>query len=181
MMQKRASPSSTDAITLLTKDHQEVKELFKTYGKLVDERADDEQKAMLAVQICTMLTVHATIEEEIFYPAARAALTDDQDLLDDAQVEHASAKELIAQILAMAPGEALHDAKVRVLGEYIDHHVKEEQNEMFPKLRKAALDLAALGHALGERKEELMADMDSSAEAGILAVPKPAEPKGRGR
>jgi hemerythrin-like domain-containing protein len=175
-MQKRAAPASTDAITLLTKDHQDVKELFRTYDKLVDEEGDDEQKAMLAVQICTMLTVHAAIEEEIFYPAARAALTDDQELLDEAQVEHASAKDLIAQILEMEPGEALYDAKVRVLGEYIDHHVKEEQDEMFPKLRKAGLDLQAIGEALSERKEELMADIDSSAEAGILAVPKPGEP-----
>ena len=168
-----STPSSrTDAISLLTNDHKEVKQLFKTYDKLVDDEAGKEQRAMLAVQICTMLTVHATIEEEIFYPAARKALREDQDLLDEAQVEHASAKDLIAQILTMKAGEALYDAKVKVLGEYIDHHVKEEQEEMFPKLKKTGLDLAAIGEELSERKEALMAEMDSSDEAGSLAVPK---------
>jgi hemerythrin superfamily protein len=164
--------SSTDAISLLTNDHKEVKQLFKTYDKLIDGEADEEQKAMLAVQICTMLTVHATIEEEIFYPAARKALREGEDLLDEAQVEHASAKDLVAQILTMKAGEALYDAKVKVLGEYIDHHVKEEQEEMFPKLKKTGVDLAAIGEELSERKEVLMAEMDSSAEAGVLAVPK---------
>ena len=164
--------SRADAISLLTNDHKEVKQLFKTYDKLVDDEADEEQRAMLAVQICTMLSVHATIEEEIFYPAARKALREDEDLLDEAQVEHASAKDLIAQILTMKAGEALYDAKVKVLGEYIDHHVKEEQEEMFPKLKKTGLDLAAIGEELSERKEVLMAEMDSSAEAGVLAVPK---------
>jgi hypothetical protein len=169
---KGTTSLKTDAISLLTNDHKEVKELFKTYDKLVDDEADDEEKAMLAVQICTMLTVHATIEEEIFYPAARDALPDDEDLLDEAEVEHASAKELIAQIVAMEPGEALYDAKVKVLGEYINHHVKEEQEEMFPKLKKVGLDLAALGDELSERKEELMTEMDSNAEAGVVATPK---------
>ena len=115
----RLPRKAADAISLLTNDHKEVKQLFKTYEKLVDDEADEEQRAMLAVQICTMLTVHATIEEEIFYPAARKALREDEDLLDEAQVEHASAKDLIAQILAMNAGEALYDAKVKVLGEYI--------------------------------------------------------------
>jgi hemerythrin superfamily protein len=104
-----------------------------------------------------MLTVHATIEEEIFYPAARAAEVD-ADLLDEADVEHASAKDLISQIESMSPDDDLYDAKVSVLGEYIDHHVQEEEGEMFPKCRKSEMDLAALAEALAERKSELMAE-----------------------
>ena len=132
------------------------KKLFKQYEKLADAEADGEERQALAEQICTMLTVHATIEEEIFYPAAREAEVED-DLLDEAEVEHASAKDLIAQIQSMSPDDELYDAKVTVLGEYIDHHVQEEEGEMFPKCRRAKMDLAGLAEALAERKAELMA------------------------
>src|SRR4029077_4490037 len=101
------------------------------------------------------LTIHATSEEEIFYPAAREAGVE-SDLLDEAEVEHASAKDLIAQIRAMSPDEDLYDAKVTVLGEYIDHHVQEEEQEMFPKCRKAKMDLADLAAQIAKRKSELM-------------------------
>ena len=113
-----------------------MKKLFKQYEKLADAEADGEERQALAEQICAMLTVHATVEEEIFYPAAREAEVD-SDLLDEAEVEHASAKDLIAQIQEMAPDDELYDAKVKVLGEYIDHHVQEEEGEMFPKCRRA--------------------------------------------
>ena len=106
--------------------------------------------------------MHATIEEELFYPAAREAEVD-ADLLDEAEVEHASAKELIAQIEAMSPDEDLYDAKVTVLGEYIDHHVKEEEGELFPKCRKSDMDLEGLGEALAARKQELTAEMAEMA------------------
>ena len=99
--------------------------------------------------------MHAQIEEEIFYPAAREALPSD-DLLDEAKVEHDSAKGLIAQIESSTPGDELFDAQVTVLGEYVKHHIKEEQNELFPKLRRARMDLKALGQALAERKDALM-------------------------
>jgi hemerythrin superfamily protein len=108
-----------------------------------------------------MLTVHATIEEELFYPAARENSTE-QDLLDEAEVEHASAKDLIAQIEGMDAGDELYDAKVKVLGEYIDHHVKEEE-ELFPKVKRAKLDLEALGGELAARKQELQAEVESAA------------------
>lgn len=108
--------------------------------------------------ICAELTRHATIEEEIFYPAARQA-PEEEDLLDEAEVEHATAKELIAQLEAMQAGDEVYDAKVTVLGEYIDHHVKEEQNEMFPRVKKAKLDLQALGEKMLERKQELQEEM----------------------
>jgi len=152
-----ATAAKTDATALLARDHAEVKKLFKQYEKLADAEAEGEERQALAERICAMLTVHATIEEEIFYPAAREADVED-DLLDEAEVEHASAKDLIAQIQAMSPDEALYDAKVTVLGEYIDHHVQEEENEMFPKCRRAEMDLAGLAERLAERKSELLAE-----------------------
>jgi hemerythrin superfamily protein len=152
-----AAAARTDATALLQRDHAEVKKLFKQYEKLADAEADGAERGELAAQICAMLTVHATIEEEIFYPAARAAEVD-ADLLDEADVEHASAKDLISQIESMSPDDDLYDAKVSVLGEYIDHHVQEEEGEMFPKCRKSEMDLAALAEALAERKSELMAE-----------------------
>ena len=159
-----AAQKKTDAIVLLSADHKEVDALFKEYEKLCKADADDGEKGLLAAQICAMLTVHATIEEELFYPAARAALEDDgQDLLDEAVVEHASAKDLIAQIEDANPGDELFDAKVQVLGEYIRHHVKEEETELFPKVKKAKADLVALGAALAARKEELVSEQEAAS------------------
>ena len=142
-----ARAAKTDATVMLQRDHADVKKLFKQYEKLADAEADGAERQALATQICQMLTVHATIEEEIFYPAAR-----------EAEVEHASAKDLIAQIESMSPDDDLYDAKVTVLGEYIDHHVQEEENEMFPKCRRAKMDLAGLAERMAERKSELMAE-----------------------
>jgi hypothetical protein len=152
-----ARAGKTDATALLERDHADVKKLFKQYEKLADADAEGAERQALAMQICQMLTVHATVEEEIFYPAARAAEVE-ADLLDEAEVEHASAKDLIAQIQSMSPDDDLYDAKVTVLGEYIDHHVQEEENEMFPKCRRADMDLAGLAEQLAERKSELMAE-----------------------
>lgn len=149
--------ASTDAVALLTADHKEVKARFKEYEKLADADASDADKQRLAQEICAMLTVHATIEEEIFYPAVREAL-DEPDLVDEATVEHATAKDLIAQIEDSSPDDELYDAKVKVLAEYIEHHVKEEEGEMFPKAKKAGLDLPGLGEQLSARKEELQLD-----------------------
>jgi len=153
-----APAKAQDAVQLLTADHKEVNALFKEYQKLVDAEAPDGEKEALARQICLMLTVHATTEEEIFYPAARNAI-EEEDLLDEAEVEHGSAKELIAQIEAASADEPLYDAKVKVLGEYIQHHVKEEEGELFPKVKKAKVDLVKLGEQIALRKEELMPEM----------------------
>ena len=147
-----------DAVQLLTADHKQVKGLFKEYDKLVESDKGDKEKEALARQICLMLTVHATVEEEIFYPAARKAI-EEEDLLDEAEVEHGSAKDLIAQIESSTPSDSLYDAKVKVLGEYIDHHVKEEEGELFPKVKKAKLDLAGLGTEMAARKGELMPEL----------------------
>lgn len=149
---ERNAAKPVDAIKLLKDDHKEVKTYFKQYEELEDE-AD---KQALADKICMALTVHAQVEEEIYYPATREAI-DDDDLLDEAEVEHASAKQLIAEIQAMKAGDRLFDAKVTVLGEYINHHVEEEETEMFPESRDSDLDLKALGAQMAARKSELMA------------------------
>jgi hypothetical protein len=117
---------------------------------------------------CSWPRPRTKVEEEIFYPAVRAAI-DDDDLMDEADVEHAGARELIAQLEDMEPGDDHYDAKVTVLGENVDHHVKEEQDEMFPKARKAKLDLAALGAAMLERKRELRASDGGSAKKNRAA------------
>ena len=148
------SPNTTqiDAIDLLEQDHKNVKALFEQYEGLSDRSRASKKK--LATQICLELSKHATAEEEIFYPAVREA-TGDDDLMDEATVEHASAKDLIAQILSMNADEDLYDAKVKVLSEQIEHHVGEEEGEMFPKARKANLDLDGLGAAIAARKAEI--------------------------
>lgn len=160
-----AKRDSHDAIQLLTNDHKEVKKLFKAYDQLMEADGDNDEKQTLAQQICTMLTAHATVEEELFYPAAREVLADDEDLVDEADVEHASAKALIAQIESSTPEDPLYDAKVKVLGEYIDHHVKEEEGEMFPKVKKSDLDLEQLGADMAARKEELLAELTEGQPA----------------
>ena len=147
-----------DAVSLLSADHAEVKQMFETYRQLVDENADDEQRGELARRICSMLTVHAEIEEEIFYPAMRENI-DDSLVLDEAEVEHEAATDLIKQIEDMDAGDALFDARVIVLGEYVDHHVQEEENELFPLAEKSGVDLDELGAELASRKRELMATL----------------------
>ena len=151
---RSASKRPADAISLLKADHKEVKGWFEQF----DKTDDDAKKQELAIKICTALKVHAQIEEEIFYPAAYDALDEEgDDMLDEAEIEHASAKELIAQIEASSVGEPLFDAKVTVLGEYIDHHVKEEENELFPECRASSMDLKAIGEQMTARKAELIA------------------------
>ena len=147
----------TDAIALLTADHREVTELFEQFEKLTDRAKVSKKK--LADQICTALRVHTQIEEEIFYPAVREAIDEAEDKLDEAVVEHAAAKDLIQQIQEMDPDEDLYDAKVKVLSEEIEHHVEEEEKELFPMVKKSGLDLAALGQEMASRKQELMATM----------------------
>ncbi|MDB5804044.1 MAG: hemerythrin [Betaproteobacteria bacterium] len=154
------TPATPDAVALLRADHKAVTELF---GKFEKMRGDTPQKKALVERICNELTVHTEIEEEIFYPAARAAIKDD-DMLDEAQVEHNGAKQLIADLRGLQPGEDMYDAKVTVLSEYIKHHVKEEQNEMFPKVKKTKLDLKALGAQMLARKQELMGNIDKISQ-----------------
>ena len=162
-----ATRGEKDACDLLDADHRAVKKLFNQYDELAGSTAQRSmlQRMEIAKEICRQLTVHAQIEEEIFYPQLRETFRK-TDLLAEAEVEHAAAKLLIAQIEAAAePGETV-DAKVKVLGEYIDHHVKEERNEIFPKARSArGLDLTAMRDELVARKEELLAELGEMAAA----------------
>src|SRR5450432_3150837 len=153
-----------DAIAMLMADHKKVKKLFSDFDKLKEE-GSDEDKSAIVEQICNELKIHTELEEEIFYPAVRKAI-DDADLMDEALVEHAGAKELIAQLEEASPDDDLYDAKVTVLGEQIDHHVKEEEGDMFPKAKKANVDTAVLGAQMLDRKAELMADMGLDKGAG---------------
>lgn len=159
---QRSAISKNEAITQLTADHARVKKMFKQYDRLAKGDAGDKEKKQLAAMICAELTAHATAEEEIFYPAARAAINE-PELVDEADVEHASAKDLIAQIEGSSPSDDHYDAKVKVLGEYIDHHVQEEEGEMFPKVRRAKVDTVALGEQIVARKQEIMLQASSSA------------------
>jgi hemerythrin-like domain-containing protein len=148
---------SQDAIALLTKDHREVAEMFEQFEQLSD-RAKASKKRLVD-QITTALKLHTQIEEEIFYPAVREASDALGDSVDEAVVEHAAAKDLIAQLDEMDPDDELYDAKVKVLSEQIEHHVEEEEKEMFPKVKKLGLDLAALGQDMAARKDELAASV----------------------
>lgn len=148
-----------NAIELLTEDHKKAKKLFKEFESIKDSKDSDDKKSALVNEILMALTIHTQLEEEIFYPAARAAIKD-QDIMDEAEVEHAGAKELISQLETMSPGDDLYNAKVKVLSEYVDHHVKEEETEMFPMVKKTKLDMDKLGMELMELKEELETDME---------------------
>lgn len=142
-----------EATVLLRADHKLVNELFEEYEKT---RSTSKKKDLVA-KICTELTVHAQVEEEIFYPAVKNALKD-KELIPEAMVEHATLKELIAQVEGVQPDGEMFDAKIKVMSEYVKHHVKEEQNEIFPKAKAADMDLVALGMKITERKEELLAE-----------------------
>ena len=150
-MSKR-SPKAPDAIVLLRADHKHVSELFAAY----EGTRSLPKKRALVKQICTELSAHAQVEEEIFYPAVKAALKD-KELVPEATVEHATLKALISQIEGVEPGDEMFEARVTVLAEYVKHHVKEEQNEMFPKAKTSRLDMAELGSQLAARKQQLLA------------------------
>ncbi len=148
-----------DAIALLKADHRKVEDLFEKFEKAKSDSA----KKTLVEQICTELSVHTAIEEEIFYPACNGAI--EEDLLDEAYVEHDGAKVLIAELMQSAPGADFYDAKVKVLSEEIKHHVKEEEKRaegMFAQAREAGLDMDALGDQMAARKKELLAQFKAN-------------------
>ncbi|MCL6740829.1 hemerythrin domain-containing protein [Sphingomonas sp. RB56-2] len=148
-----------DAVALLKEDHRAVKELFAEFEKASGEG----RKQKLATQICLELSVHAKIEEEIFYPACEGKV--EEDLLKEAYVEHDGAKLLIAEIVAGDPSDDFYDAKVKVLQEQIEHHVEEEEKRLeglFAQARKADLDMDALGEKLAARKQELIAEYQAN-------------------
>jgi len=146
-----------DAIDLLLDDHKRIKKLFKEFDKAA-KKDDRIGKVEIALQLCEELTAHAAVEEDLFYPAMRAVFADEH-LLNEAEVEHDSAHELIAQILTMNGHEALYDAKVAVLREHIERHVAEEENQILPKARKSKLDLHKLATAMQERRLEMTVEL----------------------
>jgi len=148
----KATPVHKEATAMLRADHKLVSELFEQYEK----SRSPAKKKELVTQICKELTVHAQVEEEIFYPAVKAALKD-HELIPEASVEHATLKDLIAQVEGLEPDGEMFDAKIKVMSEYVKHHVKEEQNEIFPKARATQLDMTELGAQISARKQELMA------------------------
>jgi hypothetical protein len=154
-----AETKAKDAVALLKEDHRTVEDLFAQFEKASGEG----RKQKLATNICLELSVHAKIEEEIFYPACEGKV--EEDLLKEAYVEHDGAKLLIAEIMAGEPSDEFYDAKVTVLQEQIEHHVEEEEKRLeglFAQARKAGLDMDALGEQLAARKAELTAEYEAS-------------------
>ena len=156
---KPKNGAAQDALAVLKTDHDKVKNLFLEFESLKELDDEDERKAELVDEICYELTVHAMLEEEIFYPAVRAAI--DDDMMDEADIEHAGARELISQLEVMYPGDDHFDATVTVLGEEVAHHIDKEENAMFDAARGAGIDLADLSEQLLARKDELDEDLSS--------------------
>ena len=172
--QGRSAAQTPDILSLLAADHAEVRAAFDEYEDMGEDEDQSPDRQALARRICQMLTVHATIEEEFFYPAAREAGVD-SDLLDEAKVEHASAKTLIAELEAASPDDRLYDAKVKVLGEYVRHHADEEEGELFQECRRTKMDLYGIVMPMATRRAELMqADEAAGAGRGKRAAKKPA-------
>jgi hemerythrin-like domain-containing protein len=156
--------SSPDAIEILTEDHDKIIQLLEEFQKLqMDAEDDEDAKQILIEKACTELTIHSQVEEEFFYPALRDAL-DDASLLDEAEVEHAIANQLITELESMEPGDDLYEAKFTVLGEYVRHHISEEQEKIFPKVKNAKLDLESLGAEIHRREDELRAEFGMPEE-----------------
>jgi hemerythrin-like domain-containing protein len=165
------------AIELLMSDHRKVEMLFDQYEE--EKEGDEETKRQLATQICGELTVHAQVEEELFYPWLRENLDDEKmELVEEADVEHQSAKDLIAQIEAATEIDETYDAKVKVLGEYVKHHVEEEENEIFKEVRDMKEELDELGQEMAARKAELMEEMGLGEESDAMMAAQ--QQKGRG-
>ena len=158
---QQAGMEAISAIDLLEEDHRLVEGFFEEYEDL--EAATE--KGQLGLKICLALQVHAQIEEEIFYPAACEAIKQDE-LIDEAIVEHAAAKQLIAEIESMEASDELYDAKVKVLGEQVSHHIEEEEDELFPQVKSSELDLVALGKKMAERKATLFQQVADGGEPG---------------
>jgi len=163
-----------DIITMLKDDHKRAKKAFRDFAKL-DAQEDTAECLALVTQTCGELKVHATLEEELIYPAARSVLSD-EDLIDEAEVEHATFKSLIQQLESMSPQDDKFAATFTVLGEYIEHHVGEEEGEMFPMLAKAELDWPALNKEIVARRQELMEEFLPEAANDASSASKSRRP-----
>ena len=156
MPSRKQEKSGTDAITLLKQDHEAVRQMFEEF-----EKADEDRKFELAAEICQALTVHATIEEEIFYPQVREAI-EAEDMMLEAEIEHDTVKNLIERVQEGEVDETQLSAMIKVMNEYVNHHVNEEQRRMFPRVKRSDIDLEALGKELLERKTELEAELQAA-------------------
>jgi len=169
---KAGAAPKQDAVALLKADHRKVEDLFEQY----EAASRDSLKAKLAKEICLELVVHTMLEEEIFYPACRAQKVEHDDL-DEAQVEHDGAKVLIREVMSQSPSDDYFDAKVKVLSEYIKHHVGEEEKPksgIFTKAKKAGVDMIAVGGQIAARKAELMADTQGDEPPHFIALQREA-------
>jgi hemerythrin superfamily protein len=153
----RAGAAELNALELLENDHQKVIKMFDQFEKIKEDEDDDDKQALVE-NACAELTLHTRLEEELFYPALREVL-EESDLLDEAEVEHATAKQLITELNAMQPGDDLYDAKFTVLGEYVKHHIQEEEKQICPKVKKAKMDIDSLGDEMRQRKTALREEL----------------------
>jgi len=157
MAKSKAKAAAGGAIEMLKEDHAKVQKAFKEFEKM--DREDIATLQQMVQTVCEELKIHTTLEEEIFYPAVRDAI-DDEDIMNEAAVEHETAKMLIDQLENMGPDDPNYTATFTVLGEYVQHHIKEEEGEMFPEAKKSDLDMEELGQRMKQRKEELMGKME---------------------
>ena len=179
MARKNSSRARPLALELLESDHRKVEALFEQYEE--EKEADEDTKRPIAERICGELTVHAQMEEEIFYPWLRENLSEeDMELVEEALVEHSTAKDLIAQHEGAEIDET-YDARVKVLSEYIKHHVQEEEGEIFEKCADMQEELDELGQQMAARKAELMAEMGLAQEGGEEAMPAGAMKRGKAK
>ncbi|MFP5393920.1 MAG: hemerythrin domain-containing protein [Gammaproteobacteria bacterium] len=160
--------STLDALDLLQADHNRVKFLFSEFDSLRGMDDEDERKARLVDEICYELTVHSMIEEELVYPRARAVI-DNDELMDEADIEHSGALELVSQLEVMYPGDDHYEATVSVLAEEIAHHIEKEEDEMFPAMRASGIDLVELAADIRARKDELDEDISAPPPADRMA------------
>jgi len=178
-----AGTGGEDAISLLTADHEKVQDLFRQFAALKDgaDARTQQERQRIVNAACEELTIHTMLEEEIFYPAVRGAI-DDAEAMNEAQVEHDGAKTLIEQLGHMTAKNEMFNARFKVLAEYVNHHIAEEQNTIFPQARMAKLDLAALGERMLERKQALAAGerparKRPAGKKGVAAQRSPAHRK----
>jgi len=164
------------ALEMLSSDHRKVEAMFREFEQMKEE--EDASRVALAQRICNELTIHAQVEEDLFYPWLRENL-DETDLVAEALVEHATAKQLIAEILPVGEADEAYDAKVKVLSEYIKHHVKEEEDEIFPEVAGEEEELDELGQEMAARKAELMDEMGLPAESEQELAASGAARRGR--
>jgi hemerythrin superfamily protein len=168
MAKARSKTDQQNAIDMLLEDHKKVQKLFKDFEKL--DREDTEACQEVVSTACTELKVHSMIEKELFYPAVRDQVEkeEDEDILNEAEVEHQTVDQLVETLEGMDPGDAMYAAHFTVLSEYVKHHVQEEEKEMFPRVKKMkSLDLDALGEEMKSRKQELMAEFGGEEDAEL--------------